>query len=215
MKILKIPLLFLFFQSISSAQDSLSNFELGPTLLTVNSFNTQYSFPQNRPSFEALNGLFFRYNKNRLGYRGLLSYVENKIDYQAPAGTADGMSGSVSNKNLMFGGGIQKNLKKNKDWLYVFMDVCYRNTFSTGIKSGGIAGITYKYSSNSNGLDAYFGLGFKIKIIKQVFISPELNYNLNFSQTITKNSFPLNPNKIMTYDFSLNSLAKLHLSVKF
>lgn len=208
---------FILFLSVFTckAQDSLFNLELGSTLLTVNSFNTTYQFPQQRPSFEILNGLFFRVNKKQISYRGILSYVENRIDFEPGAGTADGMSGSVNNKNLMFGGGIQKNLKKNKDWLYVFSDVCYRNTFSTGINSGGIAGITYNYSSNSNGLDAYFGLGFKIKIIKQLFISPELNYNLYFGQTITKYSYPLNPQKNVTNNFNLNSLAKVHLSVQF
>jgi len=215
MKILKLTLYFLFFQTFISAQDSLANFEFGPTLLTVNSFNTEYQFAQQRPSFEILNGLFFRYNKKQISYRGILSYVENRIDFKPGAGTADGISGSVNNKNLMFGAGVQRNLKKNKDWLYVFADVAYRNTFSTGINSGGIAGITYNYSSNSNALDSYFGLGFKIKIIKQLFISPELTYNLCVRKTITKNSYPLNTNKNETYDFNLNSLLKIHLSVKF
>jgi hypothetical protein len=215
MKIFKLLLFFISLNCILLAQDSMPNFELGPTLLTANSFNTQYSYAQTRPSIEVLNGLFFRYNKNRLSYRGLLSYVENRIEFKPPAGTADGISGSVSNKNLMLGAGVQHNLKKTKDWLYVFADVCYRNTFSTGINSGGIAGITYKYSNNSNALDSYFGLGFKIKIIKQLFISPELTYNLCFGKTITKNSYPLNTHKNVTYDFNLNSLIKVHLSVKF
>lgn len=195
------------------AQDSLRRSELGSTILTVNSFNTNYTYAQNRPSFEILNGLFYRYNKNRNSYRALISYGENKIDFKSPPEFTEGKSGNVSNKNFMLGAGIQHNLKKNKDWLYGFIDLCYRNTFSTGTDIGG--GYSYAYSSSANGLDAYLGLGFKFKIAKQLCLSPELTYNIYFGRTDTKFNFGNARSTSVTYDLNIKSILKIHFTAKF
>lgn len=207
-------LLWLCFSAwLMAAQDSLRRSELGSTILTVNSFNTNYTYAQNRPSFEILNGLFYRFNKNRNSYRALISYSENKIDFKSPPEFTEGKSGNVSNKNFMLGAGMQRNLKKNKEWLYAFVDLCYRNTFSTGTNIGG--GYRDTYSSSANGLDAYLGLGFKFKIAKQLCLSPELTYNIYFGRSEAKFNFGSVVSNSVSYDLNIKSILKIHFTAKF
>lgn len=217
MRLSIISILF-FLASTIKAQDTLHVYEFGSTLVTINSLNTKYTYAQERPSFEIVNALFFRFHKKRNAYRAHASYVENRIDYNAPKAFADGVSGWVNNKNFMIGVGVQRNLKKTKNWLYVFADLCYRNTFSNGVSTGGFWGLNNKYSTSSNGIDTYLGLGFKIKIIKQIILSPELTYNIYYSHSITKSQEGLgisSVSKLASNNFNINSIFKLHLTAKF
>lgn len=195
------------------AQDSLRRAELGSTLLTINTFNTKYHYAQSRPSFEIMNGIFYRYRIKSCSIRGLASYSENKIDYTPPPGVIDGSSGSVQNTNVMFGVGIQTPFKKKKEWLYGFLDLCYRNTFSKGESKGG--GFSNRYTASSNGIDGYFGLGFKIKIFKQLKLSPELTYNFNYSTCKSLNNFGNSVSRSTVQNFNLNSIFKIHLTAAF
>lgn len=212
-----IPILiFIFLFQISNGQDTIKHFEFGSTLITINSFNTNYYFAPDRPSFEFINGLFFRYTKKRLGVRIHTSYTDNSTFYATPASWCDGSSGDINNKDFRIGAGGQFSLLKRKDWFYTFLDLSYRNVFSTGHFYGGIFGANESFSKTANGVDCFLGLGFKIKTIKCIYFSPEIGY---FFATKSVNNITTNYwGQISRFKYSESNLSpviKLHLTVKF
>lgn len=217
MKKLIIILIFIFLFKNSKGQDTIRRFEFGSTLVIVNSFNTNYYFIYDRPSVEFINGLFFRYNKKRLGLRVHTSYSENSNSYAEPIGWADGSSGDVNNKDIRIGVGGQFSILKRKEWFYTFLDISYRNVFSTGHYYGGIAGVSEQFSRTSNGFDSFFGLGFKIRTLKNVFLSSELGYLIS-SKFTNATSTSMFSGKTIKYNYTetnINPIIKLHLTVKF
>ncbi len=215
-KVITILTIILTFQ-ISKGQDTIRRFEFGSTLVTINSFNTNYHFAPDRPSMEFINGLFFRYTKKRLGLRLHASYTDNSATFASPVGMADGASGDINNKDIRIGVGGQYSILKRKDWLYTFLDLSYQNVFSTGHYYGGPAGSSDKFSRTSNGFDSFLGLGFKIKTIKHVYLSPEFGL-LCSTKSVNQTSTPLSgaqSSKSSNYDMYLTPVIKLHLTVKF
>ncbi len=214
-KLITILTFILTFQ-ISKGQDTIRHFEFGSTLITINSFNTNYHSAPDRPSFEFINGLFFRYTKKRLGLRLHTSYTENSASYATPVGSPDPSSGDINNKDFRIGVGGQFSLLKRKDWFYTFLDLSYRNVFSTGHYYGGITGANESFSKTANGIDGFLGLGFKIKAIKYVYLSPELGFLVSnkFVNQTTDNYLgqTLKSNNI---DVNISPIIKLHLTVKF
>jgi hypothetical protein len=217
-------LLFAFgpilFWGSTKAQEAENCFEFGSTLFTVNSFGASDYYPLQRAPVEIMNGIFFRYSKNRIGFRAHSSYSENSSTYFPPPNTADRESGELSHKDFRIGGGIQYDLLKNKKWLYGFIDLSYRNVFSEGLKSGGFSGQTYKYYSTTNGMESFFGLGFKIKAIKNVYLSPELGYLLDYgfektTSTSLNSSTYGKTTESTSNNVNLNAICKLHLTVRF
>lgn len=208
---------FLQQTTVYNAQDTLRKFEFGSTIITVNSLNTKYYYPYDKPSFQFVNGLFFRYIKKRIGIRANVSYSENAASYASPIYIADGGSGDIENKDFIIGLGGQFSILKRKDWFYTFVDVSYRNIFSTGHYNGGIAGANDKFSKTSNGYDTFFGLGFKIKTIKNMYLSPELGFNSNM-KFVNQTTISMNSGKTSHFnsnDFNFNPQLKMHLTVKF
>jgi hypothetical protein len=217
MKKLTIIFGFMFLFQISNGQDTIRRFEFGSTLVTVNSFNTNYNVAPDRPSVEFINGLFFRYTKKRLALRIHASYTENSNTFASPTGVADGASGDNNNKDIRIGIGGQFSIIKRKEWFYTFLDLSYRNVFSTGHYYGGFGGANDRFSSTANGLDCFFGLGFKIKTIKNVYLSPELGYYISnkfVSKTTTDMSWG-QTSKSNSIDVHINPVLKLNLTVKF
>ena len=164
-----------------------------------------------------MNGLFFRYNKDFFAYRGIVSYNESNLVYNAPANSADMLSGEENHKDFRIGIGFQMNFRKSKDWFYGFGDACYRNVFTNGISSGGLAGKTTIYSHISNCLDTYVGLGLKLKILKYAVLSPELAYNITYTtrNSILTDAKTANVLKVRAFDLNIRSILKLHATVKF
>jgi hypothetical protein len=207
----------MFIVQISNGQDSIRRFEFGSTLVTINSFNTNYYFAPDRPSVEFINGVFFRFTKKRVGLRLHASYTDNSATFASPIGVADGASGDIDNKGIRIGVGGQYSILKRKEWLYTFLDLSYQNVFSTGHYYGGIAGSSDKFSRTSNGFDSFLGLGFKIKTIKHVYLSPEFGF-LCSTKFVNQTSTPLSggqTSKSNNIDVNLNPILKLHLTVKF
>lgn len=200
-----------------SAQDSLKKrFELGVTLATFNSFNHSIYHSENRLPFEFCNGLFFRYSMNRFALRAQASYYQNKYAFNS-AGITDGTDESGINHAFRIGIGGQYSLLKKKEWLYAFVDLNYRNINSTGTVVGGVWGGTKNYTAKSNGIDTYFGLGFKLKVFKSVYLSPELFNNFYIGAT-NKAGTDANSGvitKSMMYNVSVNPGVRVHLTVKF
>ena len=217
MKKLTTIFAFMFLFQISNGQDTIRRFEFGSTLVTVNSFNTNYQVAPDRPSVEFINGLFFRYTKKRLGLRIHASYTENSNTFASPVGVADGASGDNNNKDIRIGIGGQFSIIKRKEWFYTFLDLSYRNVFSTGHYYGGFGGANDRFSSSANGLDCFLGLGFKIKTIKNVYLSPEMGYYISnkfVSKTTTDMSWG-QTSKSNSIDVHVNPILKVNLTVKF
>jgi hypothetical protein len=187
----KIIVLFSLITISLQAQEEKRRFELGSTLLTVNSLNTSYYFAPDRPSFEFVNGLLFRYNRGGMAYRAHLSYSDHATDYAMPTHIPDASGGHVSNKDFRLGGGLQHDLLKSRDWLYALADLSYRNIYSSGTYYGGITGADDRFWRRGNGIDALAGLGFRIKPFANVCISPELGYFVSATintKEVTSNS---------------------------
>lgn len=215
-KLITILTFMLLFQ-ISNGQDTVRRFEFGSTLITVNSFSDQKYFSQDRAPIEYLNGLFFRYTKKRLGLRMTASYSENSHSYASPPGWSEPDGGDATNKDFRIGIGGQFSILKKKEWLYTFLDISYRNVFSTGHYYGGLWGANQSFASTSNGFDCFLGLGFKIKTIKNIYLSPEIGY-YSSSKFVNKTTTELYYGPVSKYNYSetnLNPVLKLHLSVKF
>ena len=211
MKKLITILTFILTFHMSKGQDTIRRFEFGSTLITINSFNTNYHSAPDRPSFEFINGLFFRYTKKRLGLRLHASYTDNSTSY-----ATDTSSGDINNKDFRIGVGGQFSLLKRKEWFYTFLDLSYRNVFSTGHYYGGIGGANESFSKTANGFDCFLGLGFKIKTVKYVYLSPELGClisNKFVNQTTT--NYWGQTSKSNNIDVNLSPILKLHLTVKF
>src|SRR5690606_19494001 len=104
--------------------------------------------------------VFFRYTKKRIGIRFHTSYSKNYVTFETPKNFADGVSGDSNNKIFLVGVGGQFSPIKQQGWVYTFLDLSYRNQFSTGHIYGGIAGTMNRLTSTSNGADCFFGLGF-------------------------------------------------------
>ncbi len=209
-------LTFIFIYQKSSGQDTSKHFEFGSTLITINSFNTNYYFAPDRPSFEFINGLYFRYTKKRLGIRMHIIYTDNSTFYETPKSWSDGSSGDINNKDFRIGTGGQFSLLKCKDWFYSFLDLSYRNVFSTGHFYGGIFGANESFSKTANGVDCFLGLGFKLKTGKYIYLSPEIGYF--FIKKFVNNTSINYWGQISKFKYSETSLSpviKLHLTVKF
>ena len=210
-------LLFLFLFKLATGQEKEKRFELGPTLITVNSLSSTYYSIVSRPSIEYSNGLFFKYNKNRFAFRSTISYNESYFKYYAPPGCFDCTSGESINKDFRICMGVQYNLLKNKDVFYTFTDLSYRNVYSSGFVYGGLAGLNNSFCSSTNGADGLIGFGIKLKLFDDIFILPELGYNIFYGSVNYSTSHLLygDPRKYNYSELNANPVAKLHLTVRF
>ena len=140
-----------------------------------------------------------------------ISYTDNSTSY-----ATDTSSGDINNKDFRIGVGGQFSLLKRKEWFYTFLDLSYRNVFSTGHYYGGIGGANESFSKTANGFDGVLGLGFKIKTIKYVYLSPELGCLIsNKFVNQTTNNYLGETSKSNNIDVNLSPILKLHLTVKF
>lgn len=153
------------------------NLEFGPALITINRANTS-QFDQSKAfSPEIFDGIMFRYNRQRIGIRVLVSYIEKSIHNFLPEnGLAGGETFSFS-RNIILGGGFQYSWFKKRDLLYSPVDVCYRYTFINGSSEKSVGSRTEHFFAQGNGIDAFAGLGIKVRIVKQLEISSELGYS--------------------------------------
>lgn len=208
---------FMFLTLFFNAQESKPRLEFGSTLLTVNSLQSSGMYPQSKPSLEYLNGIYLRYQMNRWSIRFLSSYSDNSYTYSSPPEVVDGTSGDGANKDFRIGVGAQCNLLRTKEWLYAFTDVLYRNVYTSGNTYGGIGGGADSFTSVANGIDSFYGIGFKFKVYKSLYISPELAVNVSMSSVNEKNT-PMGQGQVSTahsYDLQMNNVLKLHVGVKF
>ncbi|MDP1802597.1 MAG: hypothetical protein Q8L81_14650 [Bacteroidota bacterium] len=210
-------LLFTFLFNLVIGQEKEKRFELGPTLITINSLSSTYHSFVDKPAIEYSNGLFFKYNKKRFAFRSTISYNESYFKYYAPAGCFDCTSGESINKDFRIGVGVQYSLIKSKDVLYTFTDLSYRNIYSAGYVYGGLAGLNNSFSSSTDGIDGLIGFGLKLKLFEDIFMLPEVGYNIFYgSVNYTTAHLLYGEAKRSHYiQGQLNPVAKLHLTVRF
>jgi hypothetical protein len=192
------------------SQDTLRRMEFGCNIISVSQLRSNF-----HPSF--LNGLFVRYKIKRIAFRGNLGYREYKTFTETNKYCADCAYEQSETKEFRFGIGIQRSVIMNKDWLYGFLDVGYRNSFRKGIITGGFAGYNDRFTSNTNGVDYCFGLGFKIRTFRNLFLSPELGYNL-FHYNTDYNSVSMNSGYNNSWNltrFNIKKMARLMLTARF
>ena len=216
-KLLSILTFMILFKT-SSGQDTTKHYEFGLTLVTVDMVDPGYT----PPTFEYVNGLFFRFTKKRFGLRLKASYSDNSTSFsKATFDSPYFFGGTINKKDLKLSVGGQFSIINHKEWLYSFVDISYRNVFSTGYNFG------YRnetFSSTSNGFDGFAGIGLKLKITKYFFLSPEIGYysSTNFVKTTTTSAdiYNLSTGQLVSYKRNstftdINPVVKLHLTVKF
>lgn len=224
-------LTFIILFKISSGQDTTRRFEFGSTILTANSFLMDNSYSENqyysnwlaidRPSLELINGLFFRYTKKRLALRVHASYSNYSAasTYTTETWPYGPIGGDINNNSFQIGVGGQFSILKQKPWFYSCLDITYRHVNSIGHSYG--EDFSRKFTSTINGADCFIGLGFKIKLLKNFYLSPEVGYNtsLQFIKSVTTSTEPFlyinRPNKFSYSELSTMPILKLHLTVKF
>lgn len=212
--LLLIPAILIF--QILRGQEKVSPYELGSTLLSVNSENLSNYLYGYEPQFRFLPGLFFRYKINRFSVRSQLAYGEYGAIQNFGKSIVDGYAVSSSTKDLSLGVGGQFLILKNKEWVYSFADFSYRNIFTKGQVYGGWSGNS-NFSKSVNGFECTFGLGSKIRLVKNVYLSPELGYYLSGRNVVNARN-PLDFGQASTIKYSENFFSaklKMHLTVQF
>lgn len=217
MKKIIFVLAFISLLKTANAQVRRSNFEFGSTLTTAKIYDPSYS----RPSFEFVNGLFFRCTRNRFAIRAHLSYSNKSTMLTTSMWDSPYFWGkTVSSKDWKFGIGSQFSIFKQKDWLYAFLDISYRNVRSSGFEFGYF---NETFTSTANGIDGFAGIGFNLKMLKQFYLVPEIGCYTS-SQIVTKtttsaDSYNVTTGQLVSYTRSysfreINPLVKLHLIYK-
>lgn len=211
-------IIILIFNIVTAiGQDSIRKFELGSTVLTINSSNSSSFFTPSKPQFEIINGLFFRITKKRLGLRFNVSFSEVNLKSENDLNCADCIYGNANHKNIILGLGGQFSLIKTRDWLYTFIDLNYRNVFSSGYISGGNIGYNDNFAKTSNGIEFNSGIACKLKIFKSIYLSPETGYSIYYASvnekitSLTFNTTTVSQSILM----DVSPFFKLHLTVSF
>lgn len=219
MKIRKIIFWLILASTPALSQNVPRRFEVGPTAVSLNPLLNNFYFNR-RPQFEYLNGLFFRYNDGRFGYRAALNYaVYSQLFVPQKSATFYGRAGEMPDtRNFDAGFGIQYTLFKRMSQLYAFFDVTYDHICS----SGGFWGDeppSYTVITKVNGFNNYYGLGIRLTLLNRIRISPELSYCLVVASM--KSQFTsLNSQEVFSVSsrldkYSANPVIKLHLSYLF
>ncbi len=203
------------FKNIQAQSENKNSVEIGFTSLTVNEFSKyNYSIPGLSP-VNFFDGIFLRYTKNRIGFRFNANYEnvreDNLLDENPP------FFDNKGEINYQIGLGGQYNIFKSKNWIYTFADISYRFSESKSESYGGIVNSHSRHTFTTNGVNTFFGLGFTIKPIKHIIISPEIGYNaFNQCNKVTWESYINDSNGYRkSTDMSFEVLAKLQLAYKF
>ncbi len=165
----------------SIAQDSLTRrHEFGSILITRGFSSSNFNIPDNSRN-QFFSGIFYRFTQNNLAYRAGLRYMES-LTKTNNSNCKECYVGNANNKNFEIKVGAQYSLIK-KSYLYILTDLYYKNLFATGNIYGGVLGLNHSFSSTTNAVGLNIGFGSKIKIFKQLYISPEIYYDYSYSAT--------------------------------
>jgi hypothetical protein len=169
------------FVNSAYSQDTLAkNYELGTVLMTHRYSSSVFGIPD-APLNNFFTGIFFRYHINRWGFRTELNYSESNTKTENNFPCLDCFSGTSNNNVFEISGGAQYKLAKKINYLYVFSDLYYKNVNSKGLVSGGLPGLNDSFKLSSGSIGCNYGLGASLIIWKKIRISPEVGYDLCYS----------------------------------
>lgn len=176
-------LVFVFLLNHLCAQEK-ESIEIGATLLTLNLFASRH-FQTDKPRVEYPNGLFLRYSRNRLALRALASYSEYTFS-NVDLSFNTRRTGLIC-KDLRLGFGVQQSFAKKAKWLYTFTDVLYRHVSSSGFSVTENPNLISTYNMESDGIDAFLGLGSSCKIHERFYLVQEVGLNVRYERIILSN----------------------------
>ncbi|MES2762898.1 MAG: hypothetical protein V4677_11855 [Bacteroidota bacterium] len=188
---MKVTLIFLLAFTLSlKAQDSLSvsedydlplsnprPYEVGYLFLGLNSYQPRLFSPPGVSYFEFLNGILAKYKYKKLSLRFHASYLYKKTTLQfALPSTRD--FGNATVKDYKIGTGLQYSLVKKYDYIYTFADLSYRKRAVTANI------VTSLYQTNIvsklNGMNMVVGIGSKLKLYKNLYLTLETGYDQTY-----------------------------------
>ncbi len=163
------------------AQNTGKSFEIGVNLVMLHSNSVNPYGMINNSSYvrpiEYVNGVFFRYVKNRWGLRAQAAYAQYYSPNIHPLVSSTyqkEFGGRAEYKEFRLGLGTQFALTTYKNSVYAFADAIYRNRFASGDYNDDVVGSDYTFTSSQNGFNFLVGLGYKIGLSKRLCLSPEL-----------------------------------------
>ncbi|MBP8033072.1 MAG: hypothetical protein KAZ71_00670 [Bacteroidia bacterium] len=162
--------------------------EICHTILGINSNQSLFFAEPKRPIFEYLNKILLRYRYRAISIRLNASYFnrttskENSYSYNEPD---FGMS-TVTDYKL--GIGLQYSFFKKQEYLYSFLDLNYVKRVQKSSINNFITNYYSNLASKLYGINMCFGLGSKIKIVQNLYISPEIGYDYSHLEGKTKNT---------------------------
>ena len=198
------------------------------TCLTVN-FKDELMFSSAHvPMYEFLNGILCRYkfNKSSLRLNASFSSQQNKKDSPIyPKTLANNESyGEASAKNYKIGLGMQWTPFKEKELIYSYIDIGYKNRqeVKTVTTLDNQVYTVKNYHTKINGVDCIVGLGTKIKVYKNFYFSGEFGYNYYLAENEDKvltsviNTPIINEETYQTSIYYFHTfISKLYLSLTF
>ncbi len=217
MKTLFLSFVLFLCAGLLNAQDSIRKFELGSTLITLNSANSGSFDMASRAQFEFFNGVFFRTTKKRLGLRFNMGYNESNLKTDNDPNCYDCMYGNAAHKNFTIGVGGQLNLLRKRDYMYSYLDLNYRNVFTSGYMGGGFGGYNDNFSKTTDGIETNLGVAFKLRFFKSIYLSAEPGYSIYYASVKEKRTSLTFNTTLMSNSFFVNAnpFFKLHLTAKF
>jgi hypothetical protein len=212
----------LFAISVSAQNSSSPKHEIGVNLISYGGTNWLNSYYLSEPpKVNYLNGIFYRYTKGRMAYRGKFEYLNFSNEFKADATCKECMQGSATNKRFEISVGAQFALFERKSFPYLFGDVFYYGSKETGQMEAGFfpRTINFKNTTYTGGIDV--GCGYKIKVLKWLFLNPELRwaYGATLSNRV-ETHFYSQTKELKTVEHTINSMdmtmrATVGLSVVF
>jgi hypothetical protein len=210
-------------KAISNEEDSIvsnqntKQYEVGYSFLTINSVNyILFSSPNELPT-EFLNGVIFRYKKNRYSLRLNASFFLKDTRKEYSPQCVDCIYGDAQTKDYKIGAGFQYSLYKTKDIIYPYMDLNYKQRSETGVIARGLTGELSHFKNYMNGFNMVTGIGTKCKLYNKLYFSTEIGYNLYLAKRNSETvNILTNETSHSSSNYSMNNfLMKIYLSLVF
>jgi hypothetical protein len=191
-------------------------YEVGYMMIGLNSNDSFYFVSSGEPNFEYLNGILARYRYQKISIRFHASYIARKTQRTYYLNSTQDFGHSLA-KDYKIGTGLQYSFLKKQDYIYLFFDVSYHKRVTTADFNNSQTTYQINLVSKLNGINAIQGIGSKIKLIRNLYVSFEAGYNYTYLIGKNKyNSYSFDaPEKVNATLAYYNLFAKLYLSLTF
>jgi hypothetical protein len=196
------------------SQEKEQRHEVGFTVWTISSANALDRFFLYTPTVEYFNGVFYRYHFKEVTLRAQASYFSSKRNFEPDNNCFDCQSIHEKNKIFRIGLGLQWSPFEKRKALYSFVDMTYRYYHATGTVSGGFFPVFYTFNDKQNGLETFLGLGWKVKTIPRLNLSPEVSLVPNYFRYVnTQTSMNAKFAPEIGTDLRMFLFVRVHLTV--